>query len=58
MPNTEVIAGQTVVPNHKNEITVGTTAPSTPIEGDLWVDTSVGGAPVLKVYTGSIFTAV
>jgi hypothetical protein len=31
----------------------GTTAPSGPVLGDIWVDSTISTAPVLKVYNGS-----
>jgi hypothetical protein len=37
-----------------NQVAVGAVAPSSPLAGDLWYDTSV---PVLKVWTGSAFAA-
>lgn len=38
-------------------LSVGTTAPSSPYNGQLWVDTSTN-PPVLKVYNGASFTTV
>ena len=38
-------------------LTVGTSAPTTPYNGQLWVDTNTN-PPILKVYNGATFTTV
>ena len=38
-------------------LTVGTSAPSTPYNGQLWVDTQTN-PPILKVYNGASFTTI
>lgn len=56
MPNSKVAAGQAVTSAKANEITIGTTAPSVPTLGWVWVDTSTT-TPVLKVWNGSAWVA-
>jgi hypothetical protein len=51
----QVAAGDVITASQLNEIVVQSTAPTGPTEGQLWVDTSVSGDPVLKKYNGTAF---
>lgn len=53
MTDTIVQGGAGITPTKMNEIVVGTTAPASPFNGQLWIDTSVTGAPVMKIYNGA-----
>lgn len=52
---TEVIEASPILASKINELVNGTTAPVVPVTGQTWVDTSASGAPVAKVYTGSVY---
>lgn len=43
--------GDTVPASKLNDITVGTTAPTAPVTGQVWIDTS--GTPILKIWSGA-----
>ena len=55
MANDEFSGGDSLTVTQLNRVTVGTTAPSSPVEGDVWVDTASSGDPVMKRYNGSSF---
>lgn len=50
MANNEVAAGDTITARRANVVTTGTTAPSDPQTGDLWVDTTTDDG-IVYVYT-------
>lgn len=52
MANTQVAGGDTILAAKSNEITVGTTAPSSPTTGWVWIDTSVT-PKALKIWSGA-----
>jgi len=60
MSNSKVSPGDVITSRKVNEITVGTTAPSTTdlSAGSLWVDTSVSGQPRIRYWTGSAWNTV
>lgn len=53
MANSEEAAGDVVEHTKANEHTVGATNPATPVEGNLWSDTTASGEPRLKMYDGA-----
>lgn len=53
---TEVLGGAVLSPAKFNELDVGTTSPAGPIAGNTWIDTSVSGVPVPRLY-GTGFTS-
>lgn len=53
MTDTLIQGGDGITPTKMNEIVVGTTAPSAPFNGQLWIDTSASSAPVMKIYNGA-----
>lgn len=52
---TEVTEATAIFASKINELVNGTTQPAAPVTGQTWVDTSVAGQPVAKVYTGSVY---
>ncbi len=52
MATDKVASGDTILASKENDITIGTTAPTSPTTGWIWVDTS-GTSPVLKKWNGS-----
>lgn len=51
MPSDKVTGGDTITAAKENDITVGTTAPSSPTNGWVWVDTNAG-VYLIKVWEG------
>lgn len=49
--------GTVVVPGYEKLIPLQSSAPSSPASGDLWVDSTISTAPILKVYNGSSWIA-
>lgn len=52
MANSKLAAGDPITASKLNEITIGTTEPTSPTAGWIWIDTSVTPG-IIKVYTGS-----
>lgn len=49
----EITGGDTITVVDGNEFISAATAPTSPVEGNLWSDTSVSAQPVLKIYNGT-----
>lgn len=54
---TNTFTGTVTIPGYEKTIPLQATAPTTPSSGDLWIDNSAG-TPQLKVYNGSVWTAL
>ena len=52
MANSELAVDAPITVAKINEVTLGDTAPSAPLEGYVWIDTA-GSSPVRKIYDGS-----
>lgn len=52
MANSQVAGGDAVTAAIENQVTVGTTAPTSPTTGWIWMDTSTS-PPAAKTYDGS-----
>ena len=49
----ETVPTHTDLNNGIPRITTGTSAPSSPLDGDWWIDTTASTAPVLKEYNAT-----
>ena len=51
--NTLITIAETPYSNFEKDINYSSSTPNSPVQGDLWVDTTDAEAPILKVYNGS-----
>lgn len=58
MASSKLAAGDAILATKLNEITMGSTAPLTPVQGWVWLDTSVSGTPLVWQYNGTTWVSV